>query len=341
MAMGWAIELAERGWLPDDWVSRGIRAILRQRMTKSEEELRSGAQARFVASLEHQPIAIDTDAANEQHYEVPAAFFEQVLGPHRKYSSAYFERGRESLAEAEEAMLALTCRRAGIDNGMRVLELGCGWGSLTLWMAQRFPGAHITAVSNSHSQRAHIESRCAALGLANVVVQTCDINTFAPEGQFDRVVSVEMFEHLRNHAELFRRIDSWLAPGGRLFVHIFCHRRFCYPYVAASEADWMARYFFTGGMMPSFDYLPDLGVLPLAERWEVNGSHYGRTLRAWLAQMDAQRDAVMPLLVATYGEAEAARWFHRWRLFFLACAELFEYEGGREWFVAHYLFDKA
>ncbi|MBI1319932.1 MAG: methyltransferase domain-containing protein [Candidatus Hydrogenedens sp.] len=337
MALG--IAMAERGLLPDSMISLGIQLQLRERMAIGEEELKNGAQQRFIESLDSSPIAVETAAANDQHYELPAPFFQHVLGPRLKYSSCLYERGDEDLATAEYAMLRLTAQRAELEDGQRILELGCGWGSLTLWMAEQYPNAQITAVSNSHSQREFIESRCELMGLNNVTVHTCDINRFRPEEQFDRVVSVEMFEHVRNHRELFNRIESWLAPGGKLFVHIFCHRRFCYPYVAEDEANWMARYFFTGGIMPSFDRLPELGVLELGGRWEVNGMHYGKTLRHWLATHDAKRDTLMPILAETYGSGDASRWFHRWRLFYLACAELFEYKGGTEWFVAHYLFE--
>ena len=332
------IGLAERGRIPDRWMERGMRRMMRRRLRRSAREAASGRQAAFIADCDRSEVAVEVDAANEQHYEVPAEFFVKILGPHLKYSSALFPTGSESIAEAEELMLALTCERAGLTDGMRVLELGCGWGSLTLWMARHFPRSRIVAVSNSSSQRVFIEQRCAALGLSNVEVHTADINDFTPTGRFDRVVSVEMFEHVRNHRRLLERIDSWLEPDGRLFVHIFCNRQYCYPFVDEGAGDWMARHFFTGGMMPSWDRLPDLGVLPLVERWELDGSNYGRTLRRWLERQDAARAEIIDLFGGVYGPETAVVWFNRWRMFHLACAELFEFDDGREWFVAHYLF---
>lgn len=290
-----------------------------------------------MASCRSGPIAVATETANDQHYELPAEFFHLVLGPHRKYSSALFPTGGETLVEAEEAMLRSTCERAGITNGMRVLDLGCGWGSLSLWIAEHFPDCSVVAVSNSHAQRLDIERRCRERSITNVEVHTADINDFRPIGAFDRIVSVEMMEHVRNHDALFRRLRDWLEPDGKLFVHIFVDRELCYPFEDRGEGDWMTRHFFTGGMMPSWDLLPELGILRLEQRWKVPGHHYARTLREWLARQDAQRDAVMDVLRATYG-ADADVWFQRWRMFFLACATLFDFDHGDEWFVAHYLF---
>jgi cyclopropane-fatty-acyl-phospholipid synthase len=297
---------------------------------------------RFVADMNAAPVALVPERANQQHYEVPAEFYAEVLGPRRKYSCCYWPAGVETLAAAEDAALALTCEHADLADGQRILELGCGWGSLSLWMAERYPTSEIVAVSNSHSQRAFIQERAAALERRNLRVITSDMNDFATDAHFDRVVSVEMFEHMRNWRELFRRVHDWLVPGGRFFMHVFCHRTTPYPYEDRGPSDWMSRTFFSGGMMPSDDLaLRFQEHLRLVRRWRWNGIHYERTLRAWLALMDARAAVVKPILVRAYGDGEAARWRVRWRLFFLACAELFAYRGGREWWVSHYLFERA
>ena len=283
-------------------------------------------------------MAVHTDAANSQHYEVPATFFETVLGDHLKYSACHWSPGTANLSEAEAQMLALSCERADLKDGQRVLELGCGWGSLTLWIAQHYPNSRITAMSNSASQREHILERAASHGLTNVEVITCDVNAFETEQRFDRVVSVEMFEHVRNYEVLMRRIAGWLVEGGALFVHIFCHRELMYPFEEHDESDWMSRHFFTGGLMPAEDTLLRFqGALAIEEQWRVSGTHYERTANAWLENIDARRAQVLPVLEAAYG-GDAARWLQRWRMFFMACAELFGYDNGREWMVAHYRF---
>ena len=328
---GLGIELAERGLLPLPALRLGIRGLLRDRIL----DIEGSPPARvFAELLEDEPLAVETDAANDQHYEVPAELFELALGPNLKYSGAYWPEGVHGLGEAEERMLRLTVERAELEDGQEILELGCGWGSLTLFMAGAFPGARITAVSNSASQRRHIEARAPE----NVRVITADIRDFEPEGTFQRVVSVEMFEHMRNLPELLRRISTWLGPGGKLFTHVFCHRTHPYLFESDGKDDWMGRYFFTGGMMPSFDLLPAMDRhLQLEERWAVGGTHYARTARAWRENLEARRPAVMPVLERTYG-ADARRWYHRWRLFFLACEELFGYRNGTEWLVGHYRF---
>lgn len=332
--MSAAIGLAERGLLPDAIVRAGIRALLRRRL----REIRGTDASAFLRAMADSPIAIETDAANVQHYEVPAAFFETILGPRLKYSACLWEDDAAGLARAEEAMLDLTIARAGIADGASVLELGCGWGSLTLRMAERFPGARIVAVSNSASQRRFIEGRAAAAGLGNVEIRTDDAARFEPGARFDRVVSIEMFEHLRNWPAMLRRVETWLAPGGSLFLHVFCHRDRPYPFDADGDDDWMARTFFTGGIMPSYDLLARIeGPLSVRESWTVSGTHYARTLEAWLDRLDRRRDRVVAIFREVYGPREAAAWMRRWRLFLLACAELFAFRGGEEWFVGHYL----
>lgn len=337
-----AIALAEGGLLPDAVIRAGMRRLLATRLAR--EAVAADAPEAWnerIARLDGSPIATAADKANEQHYEVPAGYFQQVLGPRLKYSACLWRDRGATLSEAEDAMLALTAERAGIENGQRILELGCGWGSLTLWLAERYPDCRITAVSNAASQRAYIESCCRRLGFDNVDARTADINTFAADGVFDRIVSVEMFEHARNYRRLFQRLAAWLADDGQVFVHVFCHGRYPYLFEDAGPGDWMARHFFTGGTMPSealFAVFQD--DLRLERLWRVNGSHYARTLLAWLHRHDAAREPILALFREVYGAADAQTWFHRWRLFYLACAELFGYGRGTEWYVAHYLFSK-
>ncbi len=333
---------AERGWLPDSAIRFGIRRLCRQRL---QDESEGGVQAqhsRFadrLLELARSPVALHVDEANQQHYEVPAGFFQACLGPRLKYSSCYYATGTETLEVAEEAMLTLYAARAGLADGQDVLELGCGWGSLTLWMAERFPNMRITAVSNSLGQRAHIMEQCVRRGLHNVTVLTRDVNLLdLPSAAFDRCVSVEMFEHVRNYPTLLARIAGWLRSDGALFIHIFTHRTLMYPFETAGEDDWMGRHFFTGGLMPSADTLLHFqSDLELQERWLLNGTHYQRTANHWLANQDAAREQIMPILTRTYGD-DAALWWQRWRMFWMACAELFGYDKGQQWMVAHYLF---
>jgi cyclopropane-fatty-acyl-phospholipid synthase len=338
--------LLERDLLPDFLIRFGIRRLLAARLReedKGDPEAQQAHFMRFVESLRASPVAIETRAANEQHYELPCEFFELVLGRHLKYSSCYFDPGVASLDEAEARMLALTCERARLADGDRILELGCGWGSLTLWMAEHYPNARITAVSNSRTQKQFIEARAAERGLVNVEVLTRDANVldFPADRRFDRAVSVEMFEHMRNYQTLLGRIAGWLRPGGTLFVHIFTNVRYAYPFEVRDESDWMARYFFTGGIMPSDHLLAYFQRdLRLSEHWRVDGTHYQKTAEAWLTNMDRERARVLPVLAATYGAAEARRWWVYWRVFFMSCAELFGYDAGREWLVSHYLFER-
>lgn len=337
------IGLAENGRLPDGLVRIGIRSLLKARLKELESPSleRSSEQFRdFLKEFSCGPIACVPEKANEQHYEVPAEFFGKVLGAHRKYSCCYWTPETLSLDHAESEALRRTCVHADLHDGQTILELGCGWGSLSLWMAEHYPNSQILAVSNSSSQREYITAMARDRSLTNLQVQTCDINDFAAERRFDRVVSVEMFEHVRNHSLLMERISHWLKPAGKLFVHIFCHHRFAYPFEDTGKASWMARYFFSGGIMPSQNLLLNYqNHLMLENQWCWDGTHYEKTSNAWLQLMDQNNAAVEKVLKSTYG-ADWRLWQFRWRMFFMACAELFGYREGREWFVSHYLFQQ-
>ncbi len=305
-------------------------------------EAQTQAYRELLQELRQSPVAIETDAANEQHYMVPTDFFKLVLGKQLKYSCALWPDGVTDLDQAELAMLKLYGERAGLADGQNILELGCGWGSLTLWMAASYPAASITAVSNSASQREHIEAEARARGLDNVQIITADVNHFTPPQQnYDRIISIEMFEHMRNYQTLLQRVASWLHNDGLLFVHIFCHHRLMYPFETEGEHNWMGKYFFTGGLMPALDTLLHFQQdLLLQDFWAVDGRHYEKTSNAWLALLDQRSEQVLQVCRQTYGEAQAKIWRQRWRMFFMACAELFGMHSGREWLVGHYLFSK-
>ncbi|HEY0703922.1 MAG TPA: cyclopropane-fatty-acyl-phospholipid synthase family protein [Candidatus Acidoferrales bacterium] len=350
--MSFAARLVERDFVPDVMIRQEIRRLLAKRLAEQDagNELRNRTRKQeFVEQLKASPIAVGTSAANSQHYEVPARFFELVLGKRLKYSSGLWRPETKTLDQAEEAMLARTVECAEIVEGQRILELGCGWGSLSLYLAEKFPRSEIVGVSNSHSQREFIEARAAARGLTNLTIFTADMNRFQAPGTFDRVVSVEMFEHMRNYELLFARVAAWMKPEAKCFIHVFTHARCAYPFEVRDASDWMAKYFFTGGIMPSRDLFSYFAHdLRIGKQWEIDGRNYQQTARAWLENLDANREEVLQLFAATYGsncsgkekQTEARRWLVRWRIFFMACEELWGYRGGAEWGVSHYLLSK-
>ena len=348
--MSWSpIDLCERGWIPD-WIARaGMRRLMQQRLDMESALGVEGMTERtraMVASLRASPIAIETQAANAQHYEVPSAFFLKHLGPRLKYSCCWYPVGTESLQRAEEAMLELYALRARLTDGLRILDLGCGWGSLSLWLAERFPNAQIVGLSNSNGQREFIQAQAKQRGITNLKIVTGNVVEFDFLGEnaelpFDRVISIEMFEHMKNYSALLDKVARWLSPQGMLFVHVFAHRTLTYHFEDHGDDDWMTRYFFSGGTMPSEHlFLFFQEQLRIVDQWWVDGRHYEKTSNHWLEQLDANRTECLKVLASAYGDAEAAVWFQRWRMFYMAVAELFGFDEGREWGVAHYLFEK-
>ena len=337
------IELAEKGIIPDYFIRQGIVRNCENRLNNenvSNTEKVSTKKQSWIQQMKESPIALVPEKANEQHYEVPPAFFENVLGKHLKYSSGYWPDGVNSLDESEESMLELSFERAQLADGDSILELGCGWGSLTCYMASKLPNSKITAVSNSKDQKEHILNRCKNQGLDNIEVITADMNDFGTENKYDRVVSIEMFEHMRNYKKLLSKISSWLHDDGKLFIHIFTHQSVVYPFENQGEADWMAREFFSGGMMPSHDLLLHFqDDLIIDDVWSMSGTHYEKTSLAWVNKMDANKDSIMKIFSKTYGD-DAKLWFQRWRIFFMSCEKLFGYNNGSEWGVSHYRFSK-
>lgn len=338
------ITLAEQGWLPDSLIRFGIRKLCEERLRDEHHFMAAaGADAKTgrIEALRSSPIAIETEAANEQHYEVPTEFYRYVLGQHMKYSCSWWDEETTDLTTSEENMLAMYCERAQLRNGQTILELGCGWGSLSLWMASQYPQSQITAVSNSSSQRIYIESRARELDIENLQVITCDINELKLVHTYDRIVSIEMFEHVRNYSQLFANINHWLSEEGKLFVHIFCHRELLYPFETEGVKNWMGQYFFTGGLMPSADTFSHFDeYLQLEQQWDIPGWHYQKTSEAWLANMDNNKAVIKEIFTQVYGADNCSRWVQRWRMFFMSCAELFGYKNGQEWQVCHYLFSK-
>jgi cyclopropane-fatty-acyl-phospholipid synthase len=331
-----ATRIADYVPVPDAITRFAIETLVRRTRVSLPDD-GEAATRDFAKAMTGRPIAAHTEAANAQHYEVPAEFFELVLGPRRKYSCCLYDGSDTTLAEAEERALAETLRRARIGQGMRILELGCGWGSLSLFMAEKLPQSTILAVSNSHSQRAFIEARANALRLDNLQVVTADVNDFAPDGTFDRVISVEMFEHVSNWSELLSRARPWLDANGLLFLHVFSHARVPYRFNQEDPNDWIAQHFFTGGIMPSHNLISVFSDLfEVVETWRWNGRHYERTAKDWVANMDRNEARVMKVFESVYGE-DARVWWRRWRLFFLATAGLFGHRAGKEWGVSHHL----
>lgn len=342
--MGLAIRLAESGNLPDSVVRQGIKQLVKQRLEEiSADDCEVGMAnlTKFIADMNNAAIAPLPELANAQHYEVPAAFFHYCLGVNRKYSSCFWMPDTQTLDEAETLALTQTCDHADLQDGQAILELGCGWGSLSLWMAEHYPESSITGVSNSNSQREYIMNMAKTRGLTNINIVTADMNSFEAPAKYDRIVSVEMFEHMRNYQVLYAKVASWLKPQGKFFKHIFVHRNTPYAFEVQNDDDWMSQFFFSGGIMPSDDlplYFQD--DLKLIQRWRWDGTHYEKTANAWLDNMDMNAKAITSILAATYGDKQVEMWRNRWRMFYMACAELFGYNDGQEWWVSHYLFEK-
>jgi len=341
----WIDNLLEKDLIPDYLIRTRIRQLLKQRLedeNKGGVELQQKHLMAFIENLKTSSIAVNTTDANEQHYEVPTPFYQYCLGKNLKYSSGYWKPGVTDIDTSETDMLEITCARAELKNGQKVLELGCGWGSLSLFMAAKFPESIFTVVSNSRTQKEYIDSEAAKRNISNLTVITADMNNFSIEGQFDRVVSVEMFEHMRNYKLLMEKVASFLLPDGKLFIHIFTHKEYAYLFEVKDDTDWMSKYFFTGGVMPSDDLMSYFNDhLTVKKHWHVSGSHYGKTSEAWLANMDKHKSEIMPLFAQTYGREAATKWWVYWRIFFISCAELWNYNEGNEWIVSHYLFEKV
>ncbi|KAH7523850.1 (S)-coclaurine N-methyltransferase [Ziziphus jujuba] len=339
-----ALSSLERNLLPDAVIRRLTRLLLAARLRsgyKPSSDLQFSQLLRFVHSLKELPIAVETDQPKAQHYELPTSFFKLVLGKNLKYSCCYFEEKSSTLEDAEKAMMELYCERAQIKDGQTILDIGCGWGSLSLYIAQKYRNCRVTGVCNSTTQKAFIDEQCRDLKLQNVEIIVADISTFEMEATYDRLISIEMFEHMKNYKDLLKKISGWMKQDSLLFVHHFCHKAFAYHFEDVSEEDWITRYFFTGGTMPSANLLlyfqDDVSVV---NHWLVNGKHYAQTSEEWLKRMDQSLSSIKPIMESTYGKDSAVKWTVYWRTFFIAVAELFGYNNGEEWMVAHFLFKK-
>ena len=331
------VKAAESGLVPDPFIRWGIRRLVAERLSDEKSKNFNESHPAWLASLEEAPIAIHTDDANDQHYEVPPQFFELCLGQHLKYSGCEWSSTTPSLSDAEANTLKITCERAQLKDGQNILELGCGWGSLSLWMAEHYPNSKVTAISNSGPQRKHIMAKAKVRGLENLEVITCNMTQFKPEKKFDRIVSVEMFEHMRNWPKLLGNCHSWLVPEGKIFLHYFSHRKFSYPFEGEDSSNWMAREFFTGGMMPSHNLPAELAIpFDVEDSWWTPGTHYAQTAEAWLDNIDANKSDAHELFREQFGR-DASKTVQKWRMFFMACAEMFAFKKGTEWGVSHHL----
>ena len=339
------IKFIELGYIPDFLVRSGIRLLLKKRLkeiSSSNCEKADELQSSMVSMMLGSPIAVNTDSANDQHYEVPVNFYSRILGERYKYSCCLWDDDTNNLDSAEIAALKKSCERAEIRDGLKILDLGCGWGSLSLWIAENYPNCSVTSVSNSSTQRDFIVNQAITNNLSNVRVIVADMNDFDIEDKFDRIVSLEMFEHMKNYQKLYKKLSGWLVEDGLFFMHIFCHKSSPYEFLDKGVNDWMTRYFFTGGIMPSDDlplFFQD--SLTIQKRWRWNGSHYANTSNAWLKNMDQKKNELMPIIADVYGHDFSQKWWQRWRIFFMSCAELFAFNNGQEWYVAHYLFSKS
>lgn len=334
----WYLKLVDKGIIPDSLIKLKIKHLIKQRLQSEKKQFNIH---KLVEELKESPIAVKTNEANVQHYELPVSFFNKILGQHLKYSCGLWLDNETCLNNAEKCMLDKTIERADIKDGQDILELGCGWGSLSLYLAQKYPNANIVAVSNSNSQREYIQSKAYRMNLSNLNIITADMNDFSINKKFDRIVSIEMFEHMRNYQELFFKINHFLKLNGKLFVHVFSHKQLSYKFEIKDSSDWMSKYFFTGGIMPGenlFTHFQD--HLYIEKKWHFNGLHYQKTAKAWLHNMDKSKVEIMSIFEKTYGSNQAKRWWNYWRIFFMSCAELWGYRDGKEWSISHYLFSK-